>query len=86
MSDKFLNTYKSAMSILKQDIISTIIKGTSTGTFKIPLDERNKLIRVLDASIDTKSSELYNVINNAAKLESTTLKPKKSGGKSGKNK
>jgi len=84
MSDKYLSTYKSVMSILKQDVIQTIIDGTNTGTFNINIEERDKLIRVLEASFDAKSYEMYNVMQSAVPKETSV--PKKSGGRSGKSK
>ena len=84
MSDKYLSTYKSVMSILKQNVLQTIVDGTQTGTFNINVEERDKLLRVLEASFDAKSYEMYNIMKSA--VPETTNFPKKSGGRSGKSK
>ena len=84
MSDKYLSTYKAVMSILKQNVIQTIVDGTNCGTFNINVEERDKLLRVIDASFDAKSFEMYNVMKSAA--PAATNLPKKSGGRSGKSK
>ena len=86
MKENYYKTYKSVVSLLKNDIIDTIITGTRTGTFKIPVEERDKLIRVLDASIESKSYELYHVMESAATPEKTSSTSKKNGGNSGSGK